>query len=93
MTPASALDLLRAALDAGAVRVTAHAAEQVEAAGFETPLIGRELERAALRGAVARNSNNPGCALAYGDILTISFGRDGGRKAAVVVTVWVQERT
>jgi len=92
LTPATALELLRAALDAGAVRVTAHAREQVEAAGFEPGLIGRELERAADRGSVGRNSNNPGRALAYGDILTISFGRDGDRKAAVVVTVWVQER-
>jgi len=92
LTPASALELLRAALDAGAVRVTAHAWEQVEAAGFPPALIFTELELAADRGSVGRNSNSPGRALAYGDILTIAFGRDGARAAAVVVTVSVQER-
>jgi len=92
MTPDAARSLLRKALAQGAVRISVHGAEQIRAAGFEAGLIFAELDLAASRGSVGRNDANPKCALAYGDVLTMSFARDGERTAAIVVTVWVQER-
>lgn len=90
MTPAVALNLLRKALAAGTIDVRPHAEQQVEAAGYSRALIFVELNVAAQRGTVGRNASHPARALAYGNILTLSFVR--GEDGVVVVTVWVQER-
>lgn len=92
MKPVPALDLLRKALAAGRVRVSIHAAEQADAAEVEVDFVFQELGVAADRGSVGRNSTDPDCALAYGDVLTMSFARDGEGNRAVVVTVLIQER-
>lgn len=89
LTPAAALKLLRNALAAGTIDVRPHAEQQVEAAGYSRALIFVELNVAAKRGTVGRNATHPARALAYGNILTLSFGR--GDDGVVVVTVWVQE--
>lgn len=92
MTPAAALNLLRKALASGRVRLSVHAEEQSEAAEVEFPFVLAELRIAADRASIGRNRTDPRCALAYGDMLTISFARDGEGMAAVVVTIMIQER-
>ena len=92
MTPAAALNLLRKAIAADRVRVTAHARAQAEAAGYDDATLADELRLAAARGTVGRNDSNPSYSLAYGVIFAISFGRDGEGNQVVVVTAFVMER-
>jgi hypothetical protein len=91
-TPETALALLRKALAADSVRVTDHARNQAEAAGFSLALILAELRLAARRGTVGRNDSQPERALAYGNFLALAFGRDGQGNRAVVVTAFIIER-
>lgn len=92
LTPDTALALLRKALAVGAVRVTDHARDQAEAAGYSLALILAELRLAARRGTVGRNDSQPTRALAYGNFLALAFTRDGHGNRAVVITAFILER-